>query len=467
MKQSPHLSAGISRRQFLKRTALTAAVIVAGTKPEHSFGGSPRRKAAGEALNIALVGTAGRATNTIRDFLQLKENVVALCDVDLTRLASGAKLASTRFPKARQYQDYRKLFDKEKDLDAVVVTTPDHMHAPISLLAMAHGLHVFCEKPLTRTVWEARRMRDMARQRGVVTQMGTQGSASNSVRRAVEIIRAGVLGAIHEVHIWCDRKPVLARSDGHDEVPAGLDWDVWLGVAPVRPYAGNKRYHPHNWRWWTQFGTGPLGDMGCHLTNIAFRALDLAAPAEIDVEVSDTLASGMFPRQAKVLYRFPEQQGRKALTLTWYDGGRLPDRQMLEACGVSKQFGEVPKSEKLIIGDKGVLYGDGYVKLNGEDRFLGILKHEACKAVPETIARAKEQGTRGHYGEWVDACKRIGSTYAGFDIAAAQTEMVLLGDVAVQLGRKIVWDAENLRVPGEPSADALLRPVYRSGFTIS
>ena len=318
---------------------------------------------------------------------------------------------------------------------------------------------------MARTVWEARRMRDLARSSGVVTQMGTQGSASHTLRRAVEVIRAGVIGDVREVHIWCDRTPGLAKAGLSPDMPPGLDWDVWLGVANKREFSSNL--HPFAWRWWNSFGTGPLGDMGCHLTNVAFRALDLVAPSEIDVSIGDVLRPGMFPHDTRIDYRFPQCNGRKPLTLSWYDGGRMPEMALLESHGIPQQFAKVPVTEKLIIGTKGILYGDNYVKLQGEERFLGIMKHEACLAVPETIERAKLQGTLGHYNEWVEACKGNGRTYAGFEVGAAQTEMVVLGAVAVQLGRKIRWDAEKMRIPGEPKADALLRPAYRPGFTIA
>ena len=454
------------RRDFIKLTALAAATVSA-PPPVGAAAPLRRPRAPREKLNLGLIGTGGRGMNMIRDFLQLNEEVIAFCDVDPKRLAGGVALATAagKWSGARHYADYRKMFEAEPELDAVVVTTPDHMHAPISLLAMSQGLHVFCEKPLARTVGEARRMRAMARTSGVVTQMGTQGSASPALRRAVEIIRAGVLGDIREVHIWCDRTPALAKPGLAPGIPAGMNWDVWLGVNQPREFSSNL--HPFAWRWWQAFGTGPLGDMGCHLTNVAFRSLDLFAPSEIDVSIGDVLRPGMFPHDTKIDYRFPERNGRKPLTLSWYDGGRMPERARLESHGIPQQFAKVAPTEKLIIGTKGVLYGDGYVKLQGEGRFLSIMKHAACLAVPETIERAKLQGTLGHYNEWIEACKGHGKTYAGFEVGAAQTEMVLLGAVAVQLGRSITWDPANLRVPGEPQADALLHPVYRPGFTVT
>ncbi|HWL16551.1 MAG TPA: Gfo/Idh/MocA family oxidoreductase [Opitutus sp.] len=458
-----------TRREFIQLSLLAAAGVALprlGRAAPSSTPLSRTPKVVDRPPRIALIGTSGRAQNTIRDFLQLDVEIAALCDVDATRLARGVELASPKFPDAHRYADYRELIEKEPDLDGVVVTTPDHMHAPISLLAMSRGLHVFCEKPLTRTVAEARWMRDFARQAGVVTQMGTQSSASESLRRGIELIQAGVLGQVREVHIWTDRSSRLPKEPPRHEPPPGLAWDTWLGVAAEREF--NSYYHPFRWRWWQDFGCGPLGDMGCHLTNLSFRALDLAAPSEIDVVLSDPVAPGLFPASARLDYRFPARGPLAPLTLSWYEGGRTPDPALLESLGIPAQFGsKIPSNNKLIVGDRGILYGDTYIKLHGEPRFNGILKHEACTAVPVTLPRNREQGTSGHYNEWVQACRGRGTTFTGFDLAAAQTEMVLLGTVALKLGRRIRWDAATMSVPGEPSAAALLRPTYRSGFTVA
>lgn len=464
MKSSSVTSA--SRRQFLKLSLLAAAAPLA--RPAWSAGPAAivPRQPKGRRLQVAVIGTSGRAQNTIRDLLQIENvEIAALCDVDPSRLARGVELSFEKFPKARRYADYRQAFDRERELDAVVVTTPDHMHAPISLLAMSRGLHVFCEKPLSRTVAEARWMRDFARRSGVVTQMGTQSSAAHPTRRAVELIRAGVIGQVREAHIWTDRSARLPAQPASSEPPAGMDWDTWLGVHAPRPYSSHL--HPFRWRWWQEFGCGPLGDMGCHLTNVAYRALDLSAPTEIDVSLDDPAAPGLFPSSARIDYRFPARGPLAPMTLSWYEGSRTPDPALLESLGIARQFGKVPSNNKLIIGDKGVLYSDLYLKLNGEERFNGITKHPACAAVPESLPRNQDQGTLGHYREWVEACFGRGSPFASFEMAAGQTEMVLLGTVAAKLGRKIPWDAASLSIQGELSASALLRPTYREGFTLS
>lgn len=450
----------VSRRSFIRTAALATTVFATGP-----FIRANQSSSSGKALlKVGLIGTGGRGVNMIKDLLQLDVEIAALCDVDEARGSLGGKFAIEKFPKARRYQDYRKMLEQEKDLEAVVITTPDHMHAPISLLAMSRGLHVFCEKPLSRTIGEARRMREMAHSSGVVTQMGTQSSASHSLRRAVEVIQGGALGKVQEIHIWTDRKPGLPKNRSV-EMPVGMDWDVWLGVAAARPF--DHRLTPFHWRWWTEFGSGPLGDMGCHLTNVSFRALDLSNPKSIDVQLGQVEVPGMFPRGTKITYEFDERNGRAPVKLVWYDGGKMPDPKLFEHHGIPQQFGKVLPNERLIIGDKGVLYGDNYFKLHGDQRFGGTLKHEACVAVPQTIPRAAEQGTLGHYREWVEACKSKGKTYANFEIAAAQTEMVLLGALAVQLGKKIAWDPIAMKVPGESRADELITPNYRPGFSIS
>jgi len=463
---NPIATASPRRRDFLKLSLLGLAGAAIGGPSYATAPAILPRRSGGRQLQVAVIGTSGRAQNTIRDLLQIDAvRIVALCDVDPARLARGVELSVAKFPDARRYADYRTAFENEPELDAVVVTTPDHMHAPISLLAMARGLHVFCEKPLSRTIGEARWMRDFAGRTGVVTQMGTQSSASHSTRRAVEIIRAGVLGQVRDVHIWTDRSSRLPTQPASSEPPPGMAWDTWLGVAEPRTYSSHL--HPFRWRWWREYGCGPLGDMGCHLTNVAFRALNLSAPASVDVSLGEPAAPGLFPSSARFDYRFPARGPLQPMTLSWYEGGRLPDPALLESLGLKRQFGTVPSNNKLIIGDKGVLYGELYIKLNGEERFNGIAKHPACVAVPASLPRNSDQGTLGHYREWVDACQGRGSTFASFDVAAGQTEMVLLGTVAAKLGRSITWDARTLSIPGEPSAEALIRPSYRPGFTLS
>lgn len=449
-----------SRRDFLKIGGL-ATVGVLGFPAFIRGASSP----ASRRLRIGLIGTGGRGVNMCRDMVGLAEivDIVAMCDVDPKRGSGGGKFIREKFPEVRQYVDYRKMLDAEKSIEAVIVTTPDHMHAPISMLAMSRGLHVFCEKPLTRTIWEARQMRQVAAKSGVVTQMGSQRVASSSLRRGIEVLRAGILGDIKEIHMWTNRKSALPAAKNLSlPMPEGMDWDLWTGVTPKVPF--NNRFHPGRWRWWYQYGTGPLGDMGCHLTNMAFYGLDLLAPTEVDAKVGKQLEPGMFPSGSKLVYKFPEYKGRKALEMTWYDGGWLPKQELLASLGIK---GEVPAGEgRLIVGTKGILWQDTYFKMHGEERLVGTSNHEACKAVPQTLPRLKEQGTSGHYREWIEACMGKGKPFSTFATASQHTEMVLVGALAQQLGRKIRWNSETMEVPGEPAAAAMIKPAYRPGFTI-
>lgn len=454
------------RRQFLKLAALAGSSLAF---PFVLRSSADSKSPVSKKLDIALIGTGGRGVNTCRDMAQLSEyvNVIAVCDVDPGRGGSGAKHIKARWPGVRSYQDYRKLFDTEKNIRAVIVTTPDHMHAPISMLAMSRGLHVFCEKPLTRTIHEARRMRQIAADGKVVTQMGAQSSINLFLRRSIEVIQSGLIGDVTDVVVWCDRKPVVPASGIKSEMPANMDWQTWLGVSPDEPF--DSRYHPSRWRWWTQYGTGPLGDMGCHLTNLAFRALDLRTPEKIDVvKLGRPPAPGMFPKGSHLVYHFPEYNKRKALKLTWYDGGWTPPRELFARHGLESKYAEIKGSEKMIIGTKGLVYGDSYLKLHGEEKLLGVMNHPAAKDIPQRLPRARRQGTDGHYLEWIQAClaNAPAAPFASFETASRQTEMVLLGTIAQRLGKSIRWDSEKMEVPGEPAAAAMITPAYRPGYTI-
>ena len=451
-----------SRRNFLKLASLgTAGVFAmpAFIRAADGLPGHPKPR----KLRIGLIGTGGRGRNMCRDQITLGEEIVAMCDVDPVRGMSGGKYIKEVFPQVRQYQDYRKMLEKELgNIDAVIVTTPDHMHAPISMHAMALGLHVFCEKPLTRSIAEARRMSELASKKGVVTQMGSQHCASNAIRREIDLLRAGVIGDVTDIYIWCDRTPTLF----HDRKPMseGLLWDVWCGVTPKIPYDG--RIHPGRWRWWTGYGTGALGDMGCHATNAAFFGLDLFAPEKIDVEAGKPDAEGIFPKSSRLTYHFPANANRKALKMHWSDGKLMPKDPILEEWGVLEQFKKVNGTDKIIVGTKGVIYSDRYIKFKGDKKFSGTMNHEACKAIPQKTPYAKSQGTVGHYAEWIDACKGSGRTFSGFDVAAKQTEMILVGVLGQILGKSITWDPEKMAIPGMPEADQYIDPPYRSDFKI-
>jgi hypothetical protein len=386
------------------------------------------------------------------------------------------------------------MLERERDtIDAVTISIPDHMHAPAAVLAMRLGKHVYCQKPLTHTIWEARRLRELARRSGVVTQMGNQGSGSTELRRAVELLQAGVIGPVREVHVWTNR-PVwpqgVARPTHVDLVPDSLDWNLWLGVAPARPYVGGGdeppadktlchqkgfgAYHLFNWRGWHDFGTGALGDMACHTANLPFRALQLGYPTEVEAWVEGT-AEETYPKRSKVRFQFPARPHPvhagvtlPPLTLWWYDGGWRPEETLIADVTVLR--GEAPMAGCYLVGEKGRLfsggdYGDGNtMRLNAEPKLRSLLKHEACKGVPETLPRVKN-----NYQEWVDACMAgdPAQPFSRFEIAAYLTEIVLIGCIAQRLpGRVIAWDGPNMRSPNTPEVAPLVRGTYRPGWTV-
>lgn len=401
---------------------------------------SAASKSPNEKLNVASVGVGGKG------YVDMKgvsgENVVAMCDVDERMLARAAK----NYPKAKHYDDFRKMLDRG-DIDAVTVTTPDHTHTVASVAAMRRGIHVYCQKPLTRTIAEARLMQKVAKEEGVCTQMGNQGHAEDGLRRSVELLQAQAIGPVREVHIWTDR-PSRFWKNGLDKpagqpVPEYLAWDLWLGPASKRGY--NEVYHPDGWRGFVDFGTGALGDMGCHAMDTAFWGLQLGAPKSISAETSG--CNGVsFPLWSIVRYEFPARGERPPVSLTWYDGGKKPP----------EKFGKLGAGGLIFVGDKGLMRIGGTwgaPKLEPADQFADY------KGPEPTIPRSP-----GHYQEWLEACKGGPASLSNFDYAAPLTEMVLLGNLAVCLGKEVQWDAEAMRCPNCPEADALLGMSYREGW---
>ena len=427
-------------------------------------------------LNIAGVGVAGQGGSDISQFPD--HNIVALCDVDWAHAAGTFK----KFPKARQWKDYRKMLDEQKDIDAVVVATPDHVHAFASVAALQLGKHVYCEKPLTHSVWEARRVATVARERKLATQMGNQGQASEDTRRLCELVWAGAIGPVREAHIWTDRPSNglfneywpqgVARPKDTPPVPSTLDWDLWLGPAPERPY--NPAYLPFKWRGWWDFGTGALGDIGCHAFDPVFRALKLGAPLSVQAS-SSRVNQETYPLASMVTYEFPArdaavqannahvrgQQGpaaggieMPALKAVWYDGGLRPPRP--EALGDGPVMGS---NGRLLIGDQGVILG---TTVYPESR------RKEMGDVPQTLPRVKH-----HYGEWAQACQGGPPAGSNFDFAGPLAEAVLLGNVALRVqlreeltSKKLRWDAAALRVTNSDEANKFLRRDYRAGWTI-
>ena len=460
----------VSRRAFLRGSLLTAGALALGRAYAAPGRVSARRVLPGAKLNIAFVGLGGQGGNNLGSIYGLGENIVALCDVDQTRLQTAAKKVQERCPNARQYADFRVMFERERDLDAVLISTPDHMHAVVAMWAMQRGLNVYCEKPLTRTAWEARELLRLARQSGVVTQMGNHGSASEGLRHGVEVLRAGVIGNVREAHVWTDRPKWpqgIARPAGADPVPPTLDWDLWLGVAPERPYKA-KVYHPFVWRGWHDFGAGALGDMGCHTLNLPFHGLRLGSVTEVEAEERVTPMPETYPKGSRVRYTFAARGDLPALKLWWYEGAVRPQASIMTE--IIATFAETPKSGCLLIGDKGLLYSPddygtkNYLLLKGEEKFMGLAKHPAAMAVPVTLPRAPGGRGGSHHREWTEACKGGPATFSNFETAVPLTEICAVGCLALRLGKRIEWNAAAMTAPNAPEAAPLIRPVYRKGW---
>lgn len=449
----------VTRRGFLKSagTATGSLLIL----PSGMLRGQERKPDA--KLNVAFIGMGGQIQGHVSRILQLGHNAVALCDVDAGQIQNSQKQHGDKLAKAAVYSDYRILLDKEKSLDAVVIATPDHWHAPICRAVLRAGKHIYCEKPLTHTVAEARQVRELSKAAKVITQTGNQGSASGNLRRSMELIAANFFGAISEIHIWHPPHgwpSGVERPAGSDPVPAGLDWDFWLGTAPQRPYKSHV-YHPHNWRGWYDFGSGSVGDFCCHAFNLPVRALALDYPTRI--EISGTgLGKESFAKACTVRFQFPARGPRGPVKLNFYTGGDMPPEEI--TAGLKNASGNLPGTGCLLIGEKGQLQSglwnsDCYIKLTGEKRFLGADNHAAAKEVPQSLPRVK-----GHLDEWVDACLGGPKVFSNFDFGGHLTEIGLAGIVALQLQKNIDWDGPNMKAPGTPEADRFIRREERSKY---
>jgi hypothetical protein len=490
MRQNVAPARSLTRRQFLYYSALAASA--AGLTG--CMSAKPRRISANDKLNIGVVGTSGKGSSDTDHCAEAGENIVALCDVDEGSAAGARK----KYPQAKFYKDFRKMLEAEKTLDAVIVATPDHTHAAIASMAMRMGRHVYCQKPLTQTVYEARLLRKLAKDNRVATQMGNQGSAEDGLRRAVEVIQAGIIGPVRQVYVWSNR-PIwpqgMQRPAGEDPVPEGLDWDLWLGPAKKRPFKANwpssgfsegRRgvYHPFAWRGWQDFGTGALGDMACHTANMPFRALKLGYPTQIEAETSG-INKESWPLKSKIRFEFPQRENMPALTFWWFDGGNpAPDDPYKHdgnnkppkeaAADVEELLEKMPGSGCLLIGDKGKLFSpDDYgarffLKLKDEKEMVDGKAHEAVKAIPETIPRNQHagDGDKRHHLEWITACKGGRPGYSDFEVGAKLTEIILLGCVAMQVGKKLDWDGPNMRATNAPEAAQYVKREARPGWAV-
>jgi len=458
-----------TRRQFLRRTALAAGAMTL------AFPSVSRVLGANSRINIACIGVGGKGDSDVSDAINCGGQIVALCDVDQKTLDGKAKKVAEKFPQLKRYRDYRKLLDElGKDIDAVTISTPDHQHGVAAIRAMKMGKHCFCQKPLVQTVSEARQVRQLAKDKNLATQMGNQGSAESGLRRAVEIVQAGVIGKPLELHVWSNR-PIwpqgLDRPAGQDPVPPELDWDLWLGPARKRPYKKGA-YHPFAWRGWYDFGTGALGDMACHTVNMPFRALNLGYPNVVECELASRMYPEAFPKTSRIRFEFPQRGDLPPLKFWWYDGKPADPLKPLRPQGdaiheIIATYDKLPASGALIIGEKGKVFSpDDYgarffVAMKGSSEYVASDQHEACKAVPQSIPRSP-----GHMEEWFRMMKDGVPAYSNFDIAAYLTEIILLGCVALRVGEgyRMEWDGPNMRSPNLPAAAQFVKRDNRRGW---
>jgi hypothetical protein len=441
------MSIRTSRRHFLKQLA------VAGTAVSFPAVSWSRVLGANSRVRIASIGTGGKGWSDLLDTAASPHaQIVGLCNVDESKAHLGQ--AKERFPEAKCFTDWRRLLDDSKEIDAVIVSTPDHMHAPISLPAMQLGKHVQCQKPLTHTVHEARQMRLAAQKYNIVTQMGNQIQSHEAYRTAVKLVHDGVIGKVKEVHSWQSGKMgwILAddRPAGSQPVPETLHWDEWLGVAPTRPYLPNI-YHSFNWRGWQDFSNGQLGDFGCHILDPVFMALKLTAPLTIKAE-APPINREVWTKWSTIAYEFPgtDLTAGKTVKVTWYDGdGKFPPR---EAIGLPANY-SLPGSGSVLIGEKGTLVIPHVAapKLFPEEKFADF-------KIPVVPAR-------NHYTSWVDACRGEDKTTSHFDYSGPLTEAVLLGTIAIRNpGLPLSWNTEKLEITGSPHAAGMLTKTYREGW---
>lgn len=460
-----HTAGAITRRQSLKAAA-GFMILPAGLA---------RGYAANEKLNLGIIGVSGIGGVNARTFAKLGQNIAALCDVDSAILDKRA----AEYPSAKKYADFRKMIEKEK-LDGVIVATPDHTHAYISVWAMKHGLHVYCQKPLTQTVEEARIVARVAAETKVITQMGTQTSAEPATLRTVELIQSGALGEIREVHMSTDR-PIwpqgFDRPDGQDPVPSTLDWDLWLGTAPTRPFiskwpaghpvydparknqfrSGPTVYHPLTWRGWTDFGSGALGDIAPHSMNVIFLALDLGAPSAVEVVATSGMRREMYPDWTHLRFEWPQRGIHPPFTIHWYDGN-IPLPEDLAP----------PEPPKVAAGAQPLRHGvGGTVWIGTKGSFPANRGPFAGKGAAEPPAPPqRDWGREEVHKDWVTAIQNGRQAPCHFGYAGPFTEAYQLGNVALRTGHRIEWDSLAFRVTNCREANQYIKREYRKGWDL-
>ena len=441
----------ISRRMFLAGTA-AASMVGCATARKPSL----RRlgyRSPNEKLNVAGIGVGGKGGGDIDGCKS--ENIVVLCDVDWGR----ARDSFRDFPQAKRYRDFREMLEKEdKNIDAVTISTPDHVHAVAAMMAMKMGKHVYVQKPLTHSVYEARKLTEAARKYGVATQMGNQGHSGEGVRRFCEMIWSGTIGEVREVHAWTNRpiwpqgipEPLPEQPVPEDK---DIDWDLWLGPAPWRPY--NSDYAPFKWRGWWDFGTGALGDMACHIMDPVNWAMMLGYPSSVECLSQEGKNDQTAPNKSIIRYEFPARGGMPPVTVTWYDGGNLPPRP--EGIGENVRLGDGDNGS-LFIGERGMIAIGTY---GGSPRLFP----ESLRADYETPDPMIPRSI-GHYREWIQACKGGAPSPGNFDYAGPFTEWVVMGNLALRCEGKLLWDGEKMKVTNNRGANRYVRRKYRKGWKL-
>ncbi len=471
-KPSSNKKTGMSRRDFLKSTATAAAGI--SIIPRHVLGG-PGYIAPSNKINLAMIGTGNQGMHDMKQFMELPDvQVVAVCDVfeefpqgDSFGGCKPAKLAveahygqlatDGKYKGCADFADFREMLEKQKDIDAVAVVTTDNTHAIASMAAINLGKHVYCQKPLTHDIYEARMLAEAARKKGVASQMGNQGHAGEGNRLIVEWVADGAIGDVHEVHVWTDRprdfwKQGLERPDTIPSVPRGLDWNLWLGPAPYRPY--HPAYIPFVWRGWWDFGTGVLGDMGCHIIDTPVWALNLGHPTSVQASCSP-VNHETGPIASLIQYEFPARGSMPPVKMTWYDGGLTPPRPADLEDG--RRMGD--GNGILLVGTKGTIMANCY---GHNPRIIPETKMQAYTLPAKTIPRVE-----GIHKDFIEACKGTRKACSNFDVSGPLTETVLLGNLAVRMhGQRLLWDGENMKVTNVEEANKFVKRDYAGGWML-
>lgn len=437
----------LSRRIFVFGSAAAMAGCATGRRPSLKQLGF---KSPNEKLNVAAIGAGGKGGSDIMNCAG--ENVVALCDVDWDRAGGTFE----KFPQAKKYKDFRVMLEKEKSIDACTVSTPDHIHAVAAMMCIKMGKHVYVQKPLTHTIYEARKLTEAARKYGVATQMGNQGHSEEGARQVCEMVWNGVIGPVREAHVWTNR-PVWPQGIKEplpaEPIPETVDWDLWLGPAPFRPH--NHEYYPFNWRGWWDFGCGALGDMACHIMDAANWSLLLGAPTSVECVRQEGKNDQTGPIKSVIKFEFPQRGALCPVTLYWYDGGEMPPHP--EGVSADTKLGD-GRNGSMLIGDKGIITAGEY---GGKPRLLPDEEMKDFKFPDEILTRSP-----GHTADWLRACKGGEPACSNFDYAGPFTENILLGNVALRCEGKLMWDTEKMKFTNNKKANEYVHMEYRKGWSL-